>query len=372
MRGYSEVTNSKVINQRLTKRLELRYPDTIDEQEASPQQNMTPPPPLVLSIDPLKFIEQLPDFDGKSEELFTFVELVEDIIPLLLKYDTSSQNVLLNRIKSKLRGKAREMIEINNHVRTWSEIKLVLTNSFGDKKTNFQIFDELRAVTFNTNSADLYNQIKSILRRLNNKSKDQPNADFNIKANNLTALNIFKDKLPEPMRSILFSRNPQTLEESLDILFEGNYGYYNPSKNSAYKYRNSCSAEQNNVHRPRGRDPPFNDNRRSMPNNNNNQTNFNPRPFQSNRVPNQSFNNPNFVQSTRTYNQPNFNPRPFQSNRSRNFRQNQQFNSYPNNNRVEPMDVDRSINSRINALEEENVIENFPLEASETTNHSLI
>ena len=341
-----------VNKKRKAERLLLRYLQPIEELEevadTSSQQNNMTQPPLVLSIDPLKFIEQLPNFDGKGEDLFTFLELVEDIIPLLLQYDTSSQNLLLNRIKSKLRGKAREIIEINNHIRTWSEIRSVLVNSFGDKKSSFQIFDELRAVTFNSNSVEMYNQIKNILRRLNNKSKDQPNVEFSVQANNQTALNIFKDKLPEPMRSILFSRNPETLEKALDILVEGNYAYFNPFKNNRSEDKYPSGHNQSQKY--------------SRPNHNfrNNSNNF-----RNNNGANNGQNQHNYRRNSINQNQRNFN-----ANRSENVRQNQY--SHPNNTRVEPMDVDKSINSRVNALESENTIENFPLEASETNNHFLI
>lgn len=334
------------------------YPSESDEETTGGPYSMTTSTststPLVLNIDPLKYIERLPDFDGKSEEIFSFLELVEEIIPLILRYDTGSQRLLLNRIKSKLRGKAREIIEINNHVQSWSEIRSVLISSFGDKKSCFQIFDELRAVSFNTHSVELYNKIKSILRRLNNKSKDQPNPEFNAKANKLAALNIFKDKLPEPMRSILFCRKPETLEEALDILIESNYAYYNPFKSNPNQSKNPRIREQTNPQIPTR--------------NNNNHHNLNRQ--NPNNTHNQTYNN-----LTRNNHRSHYNSSYSQPNRSQNSRQNQ--HSYPdpnlnaNNNRPEPMDVDTSTNSRINSVEVESV-ENFQLVASENSNSYLI
>lgn len=316
----------------------------------TPGQNQTPqqpgqarnPEPLVLAIDPLKYIEHLPEYSGRGDELFTFIELVENIIPLILKYNVDSQTILLNRIKSKLRGKAREVIEINNHVNIWSEMKSVLVNNFGDKKSALQIFDELRSVTFTSNSVYLYNQIKSILRRLNNKVRDEPNSQLTIDANIQTGLNIFKDKLPEPMRSILFSRNPVTLEEALDILYEGNYAYYNPLKNNSHKNRSPRNHEQSKINFQRSNEP----------HNNNNTSSHN--------------RNPNFRQNN--YNQRSFSSGSHRLNRQQNFRQSQQPNrnfNNNNNNRPEPMDVDETVNSRVHSLETQNPIENFHLIASE-------
>jgi len=365
---------------RKLKRLQARYQvqdlETIQEntkevidritQEDTKQSLQKMTSPLELDIDPLKFIERLPFFDGKSEEIFTFIEVVEDIVPIILKYDTSSQKLLLNRIKSKLRGKAREVIEINSHVKTWSEIKTVLVNNFGDKRSCFQIFDELRAVSFGVSSVEMYNQIKSILRRLNNKTKDQPNSEFNIKANNLTALNIFKDKLPEPMRSILFSRNPKDLEEALDILVEGNYAYYNPYKNKRNEYNHPKSyGDTRNYNRNNNKSG--NKLNRSNDNNNNNPSgrSYHPNDNRSKNYNRQSQNGQN--------NNRNYVPNRF-TNGSGNFRNNQNTqnqnirNANNTNNRPEPMEVDVSTNSRVNTLESEpRVKENFPLEASETT-----
>ncbi|KNC25514.1 hypothetical protein FF38_01480 [Lucilia cuprina] len=41
-----------------------------------------------------------------------------------------------------------------------------------------------------------------------------------------TALNVFRAKIPEPMRTILACRNPQTLEEAMNILFTSGYADY--------------------------------------------------------------------------------------------------------------------------------------------------
>ncbi|XP_055385907.1 uncharacterized protein LOC129614948 [Condylostylus longicornis] len=181
--------------------------------------------PLQLTIDPMQYIQNLPEFNGKGEELYSFVELVDNICPLILRYDRSSQKILLNKVKSRVIYSAREVLEINNNTQSWSEMKSVLINNFRDSKTALQIYDELRAVSFATHSVDLFNEIKKVLRRLNNKVKTDPNSVFTTAINIETALKIFKDKLPEPMRFILYCRNPATIEEAMHILHECNYAY---------------------------------------------------------------------------------------------------------------------------------------------------
>ncbi|XP_055384560.1 putative uncharacterized protein DDB_G0278921 [Condylostylus longicornis] len=220
--------------------------------------------PLVLQINPLKYIDGIPEYNGKGEDLYKFIELVENEIPLTLQYDVSSQTILLSRIKSRFTSRAREMIEINSHLNTWSEI-----------------FDELRGVKFTSNSVEFYNDIKSILRRLSNKIKDEPNAHALIQANTQTGLRVFKDKIPEPMKSILFSRNPTSLENAINILHEGNYTKYNPFKKQKFKDNLQSSRHNSN----------------SFRNSNNNSNNYSSsRNFSNNR------NNSNFRNSNNNYN----------------------------------------------------------------------
>lgn len=284
-----------------------------------------------LAIDPMRYIEKLPEYGGKLDDLHSFINIVEDVIPFILTYNVASQKILFNRIKAKLVSKARETIEINNHVSSWNEIKEVLINNFGDRKSASQIYDELRSVQFNTNSVDFYNVIKHTLRRLNNKCKEEPNSKTICAANTESALNIFKHKIPEPMRSILFSRNPTTLESAMDILYEGNYAYYNP-----------CRRNYNDV-RTHNRQHPFN---------NNNNLNRNYRYDNNNNRNYRNYTNSNNNNYYRNYNQ-SANSRIRQPNNNSHHSNNPPHPNNQNRSEPVPMEVDSSI-------------QNFHLTASET------
>lgn len=135
----------------------------------------------------------LPDFHGEYKDLQNFLDLIDKVHPVLIKYDALSQSIFSDKIKSKLRGKAREVIEINNHVTTWTDMRTILINNFGDRLTLEELLDELRAATFKNNSVEFYNSIKSILRRLNNKTKqifatDATTSEANIRQNIKSAL----------------------------------------------------------------------------------------------------------------------------------------------------------------------------------------
>lgn len=180
-----------------------------------------------IQLDPIKYLNNLPVYNGSKDDLNTFTKLIDRIHPILVTYDEISQLVFSDIIKSRLVGKAKETIEINTQARAWQEIKSVLVNNFGERKSSEELFDDLRSVTFSTTTLEFYNEIKYRLRRLNNKAAMimGEGAGLNQIAlnNQRSALHIFKNKMPEPMRTILACRNPDTLESAMDILFESGY-----------------------------------------------------------------------------------------------------------------------------------------------------
>ncbi|KAI8116018.1 hypothetical protein CVS40_11848 [Lucilia cuprina] len=182
-----------------------------------------------VRIDPLKYLNQIPEFSGDYRDLQTFINLIDRVYPILTVYDEPSQLLFSDIIKSRLTGKAREVIEINCQVQSWTDIKTVLHNNFGDRCGLEELFDKLKGTTFKTNSVEFYNEIKQRLRSLNNKTimtiGSGPAANECARNNMKTALNVFKEKIPEPMRTILTCRNPQTLEVAMEILFQAGYAY---------------------------------------------------------------------------------------------------------------------------------------------------
>lgn len=203
-----------------------------------------------ITLDPLTLIERLPEFSGEKQDLYTFISLVDRINPLFLQYDNPSQLLFIDLIKSKFKGKAKEALEINFHAQSWSEIKTVLINYFGEHQSVEILYDKLRSTVFRTNTLDFYNEIKDRLRSLNNKTVSDLGVNLNseqIACNNMrTALNIFRQKIPEPMRTILACRNPQTLEEAMNIIFASGYGNYrigNEPSNFENRNRNRSNTD---------------------------------------------------------------------------------------------------------------------------------
>lgn len=312
---------------------------------------------LTLNIDPLKYLNKLHPFNGDSRELQNFIDLIDRIHPILAKYDDLGQCIFSDIIKSKLVGKAREVAEINAHITSWDDMKTMLINNFGDRLTIEDLFDELRAAKFKTNSVEFYNEIKTILRRLNTKTKTEYQANNilmqqTITANKESALNIFKNKLPEPMRSILYCRKPHSLEESIKILHESGYAFYSAPQTRTYSNNPPQNNNQNlpnnrnrhnrdqNIHRS-GRNQPPNQSSQHYQGNSPHSSNqpFNPRNNQNtstNPKNDQRMNRHNNFQQRNQYNPNHYqNPNRYPSNSHPN-------NAYPNYNYQNPRTYNNS------------------------------
>lgn len=290
---------------------------------------------LSISIDPLKYLNRLPDFNGDYRDLLTFTNLIDRVHPLLTVYDEPSQLLFSDIIKSKLTGKAREIIEINCQAQSWTEVKTVLNNNFGDRCGLEELFDKLKSVTFKNNSVEFYNELKKRLRNLNNKTivsiGSGPAANECAKNNMKTALNVFKEKIPEPMRTILTCRNPETLEAAMEILFQAGYAYITPPNPMFSTYGRSSPKEFKNV-QPN----------RQLNRNTNNQNNVT-----------RTYSNRN-TQKKFSYNQPNYqNPyRNWQERDYRNFNHNQQNGqNYNRQNNWNPFRQDGQITQHDNHLQ---------------------
>lgn len=157
------------------------------------------------------------------------------------------------------------------------------------------------------------------------------------------------------MRTIITCRNPETLEEAMDILFQSGYGHATGSNGVFSNIRKQGVNIEQNVGKNRQQrnqttlyhNPQFSQNRNFEPN-----FNLNYRP-NSNR-------NSNFNPNSNFNHRQNFNPRP-------NF--NNQRNVNHNQSQPEPMDVNMA--HRINNQEQNSnqYPENFQSPASRGTYH---
>lgn len=328
--------------------------------QAGAEAALLQPPPeegrLTLNIDPVKYLEHIRIFAGNKNELDSFIKRIDIVSPLILRYDRTSQNSLLEIIKDKLEGKARELIQAHPHLESWEQIKNLLRRSFGCRHTVYQLYDALKAVQCKQNILDFYNEIQMRLSELNRKCYEEQRHD-DIPHNFTIALEVFKDKVRDPARQMLYCCRPNSLEEALNFLSQA--GYLKESDREVVQKPRAFEV------RPSFRPPiPPRNNFNASRNNSNpqyrnqNQNNFTP------RVPPRNYNN-NFQNYPRNNNfqnnyprdnyQNNYNPRN-RNNESLQYANGRPNNPFRNNNnnpaRPTPMEVDTTVHRRINELEE--------------------
>lgn len=291
--------------------------------------NMT----LTLTLDPLKYIEKLQPFDGRREDLYTFLTNVDGIIPTLNKYDTASQVMCINILKSKLIGKAKRCMEIHSHLELWSSIKELLITNFGGFESSLQLYDKLRQTTYKGNAIQFYNDIQKNLCELNQKTVQEQRPD-EITNNNATALSIFKEKLPVHMRTVLFALKPANLQEALHELTQAGFVNESRTEETAKKlYENPKPQNKQNNNFPQRQN---------------------------------NYQNQNFHPKNPTYIRPPFNHNPNPNYKGNNYNPNYK----PHSRQCKPMEVDPTSSQlrKIQVNHSEGNNPDFPKPASETSN----
>lgn len=235
-------------NQQMQQQQQIQQPQELQQQQLNLR---------TITIDPVKYAQKLPLFDGRTENLKSFLDVVDVMVPTLQTYDLESQRIVANIIKTKLTGRAQLIININNHLQTWNEIKYILVSNFSDKKSSFQLLDELKLTKFENSVIDFYNTLQKKLQNLNLKSELEGRRE-DCETNKRIALEIFKHKMIEPVKSVLFSRNPQSMEGALSILVEGNYLNYGNKRNFSKNQNPNFQAQLPNSNVPPNHNHPFN------------------------------------------------------------------------------------------------------------------
>lgn len=277
----------------------------------------------IPAIDALNLIKNGPEIHGETN-LFSFIEYYDSIFTLNLP--ATLNPLIIATLKVKLKANAREIVDMNPQCTTWETIRTALISNLSNFASSSTLTDELILIQNDTSTIEFYHKIQQQIVKIINKYRlDNPvAADRQIQDYGATikriALKQFRDKLREPLRSILVVRNAESMEAALIILRESSYNlddapnkFQNQNKNNNFKknFRNNSHIENRN-----------NYNNNFQNNNGNGRNNFN-RNFRNDS----NFGN-NFQSNYRNGNSNNFN-RGF-TNNIPNFRNNNNQNSYQN------------------------------------------
>ncbi|XP_054734577.1 uncharacterized protein LOC129242041 [Anastrepha obliqua] len=177
-------------------------------------------------------LSSIPSYDGNADALLSFVQRIDLMIPILESFPIEFKILLMGNIKDKIIGNARRSILINGNVDTWLEIKKILVDNHGEQKSVDELIDKIRSCRCDSTIENFYNNLNALLCRLNNALYFSYNnsLEINCESNGRIALNSFKYGLPEPVRSIIVSRNPKNLKDAYDIIKSNGYLKYNNKK----------------------------------------------------------------------------------------------------------------------------------------------
>ncbi|XP_055909559.1 probable serine/threonine-protein kinase clkA [Eupeodes corollae] len=304
---------------------------------------LTPAEKFKLVLD---LITKIPEFDGNSKNLVDFLDRVDCIIHTVESFEESAKVILVGYVKDKITGKARCQLQRHGRLTTWAEIKEVLKNNFGERMSIEKLIDSIRTARVSTTIEDYYNKINILLSRIYSVYLLANNANEmtqTIESNQRIALQAFKYNLPEPTKSIILSRNPNSLRDAFKIIQELNHQRLGPStgrNDVGSSYNNSRSnynsfSRNNNSSRGHKHNRQYNNynyggssgsNYSSTNQNNNGSQNGNSRSNQNNNFnqsgqSRRSFNNNTSGQSRQVNNNAN-------SNQSRNTNRNRQADNH--------------------------------------------
>lgn len=276
------------------------------------------------------FLRDLQSFDGRPTELINWLADVQGVIDMYRENGaTDAQLELIGRsVRRKIKGEAADILNANNIMHNWNQIKNTLLLYYKDKRDLKTLDFELTSIKKANNESlgSYYSRVNELLSSIIAQVQTEPkfflHANSHIDYFREKAIDSFIRGLEKPLCQLLKTFAPKTLNHAYQFCLE----YFNMDTRSA-PYRNEHSS---NIPKPvdLGMPPRLPPKKQPL-------QQFH-RSFQQPFVPMQPFQWPRYNAAPQV---PQFQPRPFMSN--------QQFQ--PNNRplpKPEPMEVDPSIRSR--------------------------
>ncbi|CAH2087562.1 unnamed protein product [Euphydryas editha] len=182
------------------------------------------PEPIVVIPIPNEMLRLIPYFGGDKRHLNIFLRKCEYVINKYRGHE--EQNIyVLHAITSRLTDNAAALLSEREDITTWSALKELLEQHFGDPRSEECINIELESCKIKTGESylDFCNRIQNIRSLLISKVNLLTDADIKrakIAIYNHTALNVFLYNLPEHLVRVVRLNKPATLEQALSIVME--------------------------------------------------------------------------------------------------------------------------------------------------------
>ncbi|XP_045535699.1 uncharacterized protein LOC123721309 [Papilio machaon] len=173
---------------------------------------------------PETMLKIIPIFEGDNRHLNLYIRKCEYVIERYRGND--EQNLYVYHVvTSRLSGNAAALLSERDDIVTWSQLKDLLEQHFGDPRSEECINIELESLKINPGETYLSfcNRIQTVRSNLISKVNTHTNQELKtakIAIYNNTALNVFLYNLPENMVRIVRLKSPSTLEAALSVVLE--------------------------------------------------------------------------------------------------------------------------------------------------------
>lgn len=212
---------------------------------------------------PSEFIKIIPIFSGDARQLPLFIKKCEYILNTFQGGDLQNA-YLFHTITSRLAGEAANLVGERDQIATWHELKSLLSQHFGDPRTEECLVLELESmkIKFKESYLDFCHRIQNIrsilIAKVNETVNDVTLRQAKQHIYNNTSLNVFLYNLPRHLVRLVRLKNVDNLENALRIVleeenFESVYELKNPLKKSFYNQSqrpNSHSKQLSSAHVP--------------------------------------------------------------------------------------------------------------------------
>lgn len=201
---------------------------------------------------PMEIVKIIPEFNGETRLLPLFIKKCEYILQNF-SGDAIQNQYLFHVMTSRLTGEAANIVGEREHIENWDQLRNLLSQNFGDPRTEECLAMELENIKINRGESYLefchrIQQLRSVLFSKLNETIDDPSmriAKQNIYSN--TSLNVFLYNLPAYLVRLVRLRNVINLEDALKIVLEEqNFQTVYNSKNNKYNERRQFSSNHTN------------------------------------------------------------------------------------------------------------------------------
>lgn len=212
---------------------------------------------------PMEMVKIIPVFDGDTRLLPLFIKKCEYILQTFRGGDLQNE-YLFHVITSRLNGEAANLVGERELIQSWDELKQLLSQHFGDPRSEDCLAMELESLKRNRNESysDFCHRIQHLRSVLFSKISETIN-DANLRQAkhhiyDSTSLNVFLFNLPAYLVRLVRLRNVTTLEDALKTVLEEQnfqtvYDTKNPRFNSPRNWSSNPPQSQNqsNFYPPR-------------------------------------------------------------------------------------------------------------------------